>query len=409
MRDPKIAFKLITVFFSVFISMVLSLVILSEFSGTSLYGQEEGELVGVGTFSPMDFPLESRYAGFVEGRKELQVVTEIAGRITKRYFEEGEYVEAGSPLYEIDSHTTAARLEEAQAAADNAKVRLDSAAINLSRYENLVKSGAVSKREYETAFNEKESAQNSYNAALATLESVRSEASLTTVSAPISGYTGVAIKDVGDLAAPGDPSMSLLTTIEDMSTVKVTFYVPEKHVRYYNRIIESYGLTVGEISATLFPNLDDPYEHPGVFEFGQGKVDRLTGTMMSRVSFPNEERELYSGQVVRVVIHVVTIPNVLAIPQSAFLSDPMGLTLFVIKDGVVTPRRVEVRGPYDGFYILTDQSALSPDEPVVLEGLSKVGPGVRPQIAVLPQESYRPKSVMDAVGTDASFGADSEG
>jgi membrane fusion protein (multidrug efflux system) len=369
--------------------------------------------VGVATFSPTDFPIVNQYVGLVQGNRQVTVATEIAGRVLRVNFDEGSWVERGKILYEIDSQTAAPRVQGAQVAVDDARLKLDFATEHLARLENLFSKGAIAKDEFESAKTAREGALNQLNAANAVLDEIKAQADLTQIKAPIDGYVGLSLKREGDLVAPGDPSSAAMTTVEDVNNVKVTFYIPENHVRRYRDLSEDFGVDLdGPYETSLDLGDGKIYPHYGVLEYGGGRVDPKTGVVLARAAFPNPDLYLFSGQIVRINVTIMILPGVLAIPQTAFIHDPKGLTLAVVgQDGIVEFRPVKALGPINTYFILRDSETLKEGEAVIVEGLSKVWPGQKVDVEPVELASSRPNVVPgepSAAAPDASSDAPGE-
>jgi membrane fusion protein (multidrug efflux system) len=334
--------------------------------------------VGVIEAQLTSFPVNAQYYGLVEGRTLVDVYSEVSGRIHTKAFEEGVWVEKGQILYEIDGQSAGAMVHQGEAGVDEAQVRLDYAESQLVRMTHLFNNKAVSQQEFETAQRERDLALSNLNAAKAGLEQIRTQAALSTITAPVSGYVGMAQKSEGELVAPGSRETAYMTTVEDMSAVKVNFFIPESHVRRYRALARDFGIDMESLEhfpATLTVD-GESYLYPGQMEYGSARIERGTGVMAARASFPNPSLELYSGQVVRLDIEILTLKDVFAIPQTAFIHSPNGLTLAVLtSDNLVEYRSVPSHVLLNGAFILKNDGLLNPGDSIVVEGLPKTQPG----------------------------------
>ncbi|MDR1677436.1 MAG: efflux RND transporter periplasmic adaptor subunit [Deltaproteobacteria bacterium] len=367
--------------------IVLAAIFSAFFSTGSLEAQPSGQppllTVGAMEVTLSDFPVVAQYYGLVEGRTMVEVYSEVSGRIHKQAFQEGAWVEKDQILYEIDSQAAGARVLQVEASVNEAQVRLDYAEAQLGRMKILRDKKAISGQEYEVTEKERNLAVTNLSEAKARLEQIKAEAALSNITAPVSGYVGTAEKKEGELVAPGTRETAYMTSVEDMSAVKVVFYVPENHVRRYRDLSRDFNVDLDAID--FFPatmTVDGQlYPYPGQMEYGSARVERGTGVMASRAAFPNPDLELFSGQVVKLGIQVMVLKNVLAIPQTAFSHGPDGLSLAVLKsDNTVEFRPISSRALVGGYFILSPEAAgVAPGEQIVIEGLTKIRNGQKVQ------------------------------
>lgn len=130
-------------------------------------------VVGVVTVHPQTVALTVELPGRLESLRTADVRAQVGGIIQKRLFQEGSYVRAGQPLYQIDSSTYEAGLESARAQLATAQATLAKADADLARYKPLVSADAISKQEYDAAVTAKRSAEASVKAAQAAIKSMR--------------------------------------------------------------------------------------------------------------------------------------------------------------------------------------------------------------------------------------------
>ncbi|MDR1576967.1 MAG: efflux RND transporter periplasmic adaptor subunit [Deltaproteobacteria bacterium] len=372
MEQQKVRFPFLTIF----VLALASLVTVQAF-GQPGPGALPPFAVGTIEVAPVDFPARVQYPGVVEGRTKINIYTEVNGQILKQDFEEGNWVEKDQILFEIDPQNSASRITQAEAAVKDAQVKLDSAEAQLSRKKTLLERGSLAKQDYDNTTQERDVAKAALASAQAVLEQTKTEADKTMVTAPVSGYVGAANKTVGDLVDPNSTDLAYLTYVEDMSAVKVNYYVPETHVTRYRAMAKTFGVdmeTLGDISATLLI-AGQPYHYSGRMEHGSGRVERRSGVLAARATFPNPDRDLFSGQVARVELEIMTLKGILAIPQSAIIYGQTLAVAVVGPDNVVEFRPIVAQGPVNGFFLMKNDGTLALGEKIVLEGLNKVGPG----------------------------------
>jgi membrane fusion protein (multidrug efflux system) len=361
--------------------------------------------------SERDFPITIQYAAVLQGVKTVNVIAQNPGTVLSRSFTEGSLVQIGQVLYELDSHTVETSLVQAQSMVDAATARLNLAKSQEGRAANLFKSNTITKRDYEAAQTALASAEADYKASVSALDEMRRAADLSEVKAPVTGYVGKALKDPGDLVNPGPDS--LLTTIENISSMLAVFQVPNSHFRTYRAMERSFGLDAsrGKLPARLFVD-GIPYEHPGELEYGEAKMDPASGLMPSQALFPNPNLDLLSGQIARVQLLVLVIPKALAVPESAVFDGPSGKSLALVENGTLKVVKADISyGPFSGYYLLSDKGAVKTGAVILKDGLGgfREGQQVSPQIVEygpLPGAELLALQDEPGLAADAATGAD---
>ncbi len=341
-----------------------------------------GPAVKVVTLKPTDLVLRREYTGFVEGRQEVRVRAQVDGLLLKKNYQEGAWVEKGQVLFQIDDSRYLALVDQAKARLKGAETRRDYAEKDLERARSLMERKTIAQRDLNSAETEYTNAAAAVEEAEAVLKEATVRWEMTSVRAPVSGYAGMAEQMEGALISSASAEGGLLTNIYDTSSVKVVFSVPEAQVRGIRRLLADYGLTLNpDLEATLLIDANEVYPHPGHMEYGNASVDRASGTMLARAVFPNPDRELFNGQIVRIRLDLLRIPGRLALPQTAVMQSREGQAVAVVEaDGQVSFQPVETDGPVDSFFIVKPGGPVQEGSKVIIEGFSKVRPGMKVQV-----------------------------
>jgi RND family efflux transporter MFP subunit len=167
-----------------------------------------------------------RYAGSVEGARKATLSTKVMGRITALPVEEGSPVRRGQALVRIQSQDVEAQQAQVEAQLRQARAAQANAATNYERMETLFAAESATKKEFEDATLAYESAQEQVNTLQARLREVQDALGYTVVRAPFDGYVVRKQAEVGSLAVPGQP----LVTVEDVERLEVVAQVPESEV-----------------------------------------------------------------------------------------------------------------------------------------------------------------------------------
>jgi membrane fusion protein (multidrug efflux system) len=312
-------------------------------------------------------PIVLESVGRTEGSKEVEIRARVSGIVQKRLYNEGSFVRAGAPLFQIERAPFEIALAQAKAAADQAEATNDQARREADRLSGLLANSAVSKRMAEEASTAYRSSTASLAAARAAVHEAELNLSYTSVVAPIAGVTGRALHSEGSLVTANTDS-SLLTTISQTNPVWVRFALSESEHESLRR--------AGDEKSTVELVLADGSTYPdhGHLNFAGSTVDQSLGTVQLRAEFPNPKLAILPGQFATVRLDAGT-QQVITVPQSAVLQGPQGRFVWTIGgDGKAMQRDVEVGDWVGQDWII--RKGLKEGDVVILDNLMKLNPGV---------------------------------
>lgn len=293
------------------------------------------------------------YPTNIEGVVNNEVRAKIQGYITEVYVDEGQYVQAGQPLFRLETNVLTqnadaarsgvgaaqASVKSAQANVNAAKASVNAAQVEVDKLTPLVQKNIISNVQLETAKANLAKAQASYNQALAAVgqaqagvtqaqanyKGAQANVDYSVVRAPISGVLGSINFRQGTLVGPSDPTA--ITTVSNTSKVYAYFSMNEKE--YLNFISKSEGATLKE-KLDKIPAVDlvlangDIYPEKGKIQTVTGQINPTTGTIDFRVSFNNAAKILANGNSGRIRVPK-TFVDVLVVPEAATF-EQQGLT-----------------------------------------------------------------------------------
>ena len=323
-----------------------------------------------------DTPVAYNYPGHLQGKEEVQVHARVSGSVLEKYFNGGDYVYAGQPLYKLDSRQYETAVISAQAELSKAETNLRHAQEELGRYEVLWKDRAVS----EQTLTDKRADVDGYKATVAATQAAvrKAQESLddTIVYAPMSGRVSVDDVAVGTYATAGTTN---LVTIGTMDPINIQFSVSE--TEYLNLLAEAME-TGADIRNDNTPlprikiNLSNGKEYP--YEGNIVTADRAlstnAGSLTIKATIPNPQGILLPGMFVQVHLVGVKTTNALLVPQRAVqqLLDE-AFVLVVGEDGKSISKNVKVGEKVGSYYII--EKGLSPTDVVIVEGLTTLRAG----------------------------------
>jgi membrane fusion protein (multidrug efflux system) len=323
-----------------------------------------------------DTPVAYNYPGHLQGKEEVQVHARVSGSVLEKYFDGGDYVYAGQPLYKLDSRQYETAVISAQAELSKAETNLRHAQEELSRYEVLWKDRAVSEQTLTDKRADVDGNKATVAATQAAVRKAQENLDDTIVYAPMSGRVSVDDVAVGTYATAGTTK---LVTVGTMDPVDVQFSVSE--TEYLNLLAEAME-TGADIRNDNTPlpkikiNLSNGKEYP--FEGNIVTADRAlstnAGSLTIKATIPNPQGILLPGMFVQVHLVGVKTTNALLVPQRAVqqLLDE-AFVLVVGEDGKSISKNVKVGEKVGSYYII--EKGLSPTDIVIVEGLTTLRAG----------------------------------
>ena len=325
-------------------------------------------VVGVVTVHPETVALTTELPGRLESLRTAEVRAQVGGIIQKRLFQEGSYVRAGQPLYQIDSSTYQADLESSRAQLAGAQATLAKANADLARYKPLVAADAISKQDYDAAVTAKRSAEASVKAAQAAIKSAGINLNRARITAPISGFIGQSKVSEGTLLNAGDTTV--LATIRQTNPMYVNITQSATEVMKLRQQVAEGKLSSvdGAIEVGIKFDNGEVYPHKGRLLFSDPSVNETTGQITLRASVPNDKNILMSGLYVRVLMEQVAADNAFVVPQQAVTRGTKDTVMIVNAKGEMEPREVTVAQQQGTNWVIT--SGLNDGDKVVVDGTS---------------------------------------
>lgn len=304
--------------------------------------------------------------GSLVSNESVVLRPEIAGRIARIGFRDGEAVQGGAVLVELDNAVQRAELQQARA-------RLTLASANSRRTEDLFARNFVSQ-------SSRDNARAELDLARANLDLAQARLDRTVIRAPFAGVVGIRSVSPGDFVQDGDA----LINLEDIATLKLDFRLPEL---YLDRVLKGQVLELrtdvlpDEIFAARVDAIDPLVD-------AQGRALRL------RASLVNPGGRLRPGVFVRVRLVLAERPDVLVVPEAALVAAP-GNVQFVYQVREGKAQRVDVSTGMRRDAVVEIVSGLAQGAQVVSAGQLKLRDGV----SVLVREQAATPAVTSAPGS----------
>jgi multidrug efflux system membrane fusion protein len=407
-RRPKKTRARIVQIVSVVVLVVL-LVVLWRFLGDKAAtpgagrgGRGGGEIVPVevAPVTQQDVPIQIKGIGNVEAVTTVAVRSQVEGTLLTVGFAPGQEVKKGQVLFTIDPRPLQAQLSQAEAnllkamaavrQANDIVARDEAIAANnrvaVNRDLKLVEGGVIPREQYDndlatlraseaTVRADQSSVANlqaAQKAEDANVQNARVQLSYTTIRAPLAGKTGNLVVTAGNLVRANDTTP--MVTITTSSPIYVTFSVPERDLV---RIRQTSGKDVLAVQGVIPGDEANPVM--GKLSLVDNTVDPATGTVRLKATFINDDRRLYPGQFVNVVLTLGTTSQATVVPSQAVQIGQDKSFVYVAKaDGTAEMRTVKSGTTMDTMTVI--EEGLKPGEQVITDGQLRLVPGSKIQV-----------------------------
>ncbi|MDR0968778.1 MAG: efflux RND transporter periplasmic adaptor subunit [Holosporaceae bacterium] len=351
-------------------------------------------LVGAAKAIKQDVPLTVEVPAKITGSLEIQVRAQVGGILKSRLFQEGQYVQEGEKLFEIDPEPYKAALSKAFGALAQAESEVKRTERDYNRMEKLIKSGAISQKERDDSLSAYEKASANLKVAAGALKEAEINLGYTEVKAPISGIVRKEAQSIGNLVSPTGES-GLLTSMVQICPLHASFSISGAVWSAINKNYRAGKLKLaqsGEIEVEVIMPDGSIYSEKGKIIFADSSEDDRTSSISLKAEIPNDKdnRVLMPGQFVRIRLVGIEYRGAIVVPSSALVSTPTGSVVYVVKeDKTVEVRPVTVELIGDKAVV---DSGLKEDETVVSEGIIKVRPGQPVEVVLKSDEAKRPNA-----------------
>ena len=322
----------------------------------------------IGVASLKTVPVQVRTIGNGEAYSTVNVKAQVDGKVESVHFQEGQDVKKGDLLFSIDPRPFEAALQQAEANLARDQALLKNAQSQAARYEELFKSGIVSKDQYDQFNTNAASLEATVKADKAAVETDKIPLGYCSIYAPIDGRTGSLMVHAGNTVKSGDAT---LVVINQISPIYVEFSIPE----HYLPDIKKYQAQGSLKVEVIIPQFENEPE-VGRVTFLNNSVDSTTGTILLKGTFPNERRRLWPGQFLTLVMTLTSMHDAVVVPSQAVQTGQQGQFVFVVK----SDSSVEIRPVVPGAVVGGDEvieKGIQSGEHVVTDGQLMLFPGAR--------------------------------
>jgi membrane fusion protein, multidrug efflux system len=332
--------------------------------------------VSVGIVAAADVPVFLHGIGTVQAFNAVTVTSRVDGTIVGVDFVEGQEVEAGTALFQIDPRPYQAALAQARAAKNKDAAQLESAELDLERYAKLLLQGNRTQQSYDQQKALVAQLRAAIEGDQAQIDMAQLNLEYTQIRAPISGRLGARLVDIGNLVRATQGTA--LVSITQVRPIFVSFTLPQQHLDDIRQqqakaplAVEIFsGENTRELARAQLTMIDN-------------SIDAATGTIHLKAQFPNELERLWPGEFVNVRVILDIRRSIPTLPSQAVQDGPDGYVVYVVESGdTVVRKTVQVAAIQDGIAAIAE--GLSPGERVVVNGQYRLTNGARVTVVSQP-------------------------
>lgn len=304
--------------------------------------------------------------GTVESYHVVRLIPQVDGQLLSAHVREGDFVQAGDLLFQIDPRPFENLLQQRQAALQRDLAELQLAEAEAKRRAELFEQGFVSAEEHEQAQARAQTLRAAVQADRAAIEDARLQLSYCSIYAPIAGRLGQLLVHPGNVVRKNE---TILATLQQMHPIRVAFAIRETELPQILKQAERQSLF-----ALVYPGQDGASAVRGPIDFIDNQVDRSTGTVLLKARFDNQSELLWPGQFLPVELVVQEVERAIVIPRLALQTGQQGPFVFALQeDNTVRVRPVTIA--FDLANEVVVQSGLHGGEWVVTEGQFRLSDG----------------------------------
>ena len=326
------------------------------------------------TVKKSDIELPYKFSAKMKGQNDVTVTPQVSGQLMKICVTEGQQVKKGQTLFIIDSRNAQLELEAAQANLQAALAQENSAKLEYESNKNLFEKKIVSSYMLNNSENSYKQAQASVAQARSAVNRAKVNLGFCTITASVPGIIGEIPVRTGDQVSP----MTQLTMLSGNTTMYAEFSVTEAIVE----AMVKEGMNANEVEkyianlppATFVMKNGTEYPHKGRVISLTGVVNSETGSLTSKVSFPNPDGHLYSG-IQGTIVMPFAEKSVIVVPQYAVVRLQDKAQVYKVKaDSTATAIEVTTEDTGNGKdFIVT--SGLNEGDQIVTTGANNVTEG----------------------------------
>jgi multidrug efflux system membrane fusion protein len=377
---------------AVVVALLLVLIVVHLLTGKKAKTGQPPQAVSAATATTGDMPEVLTALGTVTPVATVNVLPQLSGYLTAVGYQEGQDVEKGQFLAQIDSRQYEINKQQAQAQLAKDQATLDQARADLARYAQLHEQKSIAEQTYADQKFTVAQSDAAVKADKAAIAQDDLDLAYCHITAPVAGRVGLRLVDPGNYVtqstSPG------IVTITQMKPTTVQFTVPQNSLgKVLQRVNGGAKLPV-----TAYSSDNSKQIASGTLYALSNQMATSTGTVTLRATFANDDESLFPNEFVNVQMLVDTLQKTVLVPTSAVQSGAPGDYVYLVNaDQTVSVHKV-TPGPSNG-KVTAILAGLSAGQQVVTDGMDRLSDGAKIRIS-----QPRPAGASSAAAPAASHG-----
>ncbi|ANI82249.1 MdtA/MuxA family multidrug efflux RND transporter periplasmic adaptor subunit [Kosakonia oryzae] len=344
-------------------------------AGGGRHGMRGGALppVQAATATRESVPRYLSGLGTITATNTVTVRSRVSGQLMALHFQEGQQVNAGDLLAEIDPSEFKVALAQAQGQLAKDKATLANARRDLARYQQLVKTSLVSRQDLDTQQALVTESEGTVKADEASVASAQLQLDWSRITAPISGRVGLKQVDIGNQISSSDTTGIVVLT--QTHPIDLVFTLPESDIA-----------TVVQAQKAGQPLVVEAWDRTNKQKLSSGsllsldnQIDATTGTIKLKARFNNQDDALFPNQFVNARMLVATQQDAVVIPAAALQMGNEGNFVWVVNENNQVSKHIVTPGIQDSQKVVI-AAGLSAGDRVVTDGIDRLTEGAKVEV-----------------------------
>ncbi|MDR3638711.1 MAG: efflux RND transporter periplasmic adaptor subunit [Isosphaeraceae bacterium] len=328
------------------------------------------------------------FTGRTDAVYSVDVLARVSGYLDKVLFKDGEEVNEGDVLFEIDPRPYQAEVARTESAVTKADAHLKRLEADFQRASHLYDRQVIGREEFDLISGDRDEAKAVYRNAVEARKIASLNLEWTKVTARISGLASRRMVDPGALIKASE---TVMTNIVTQDPLYFYFDVDERTLLRLRRLIHEGTIQSSDgkaVSAFIGLADEDDYPKRGIINFSENKTDSATGTLRIRGTIENPKPYMLNpGMYVNVRLPVGELHDFVMVPDQAIGTDQGRKFVYVVNERDEVVYRPVTIGFLDRALRVVE-SGLKPGERVITTGIQRIRPGLK----VVPETADRASS-----------------
>ena len=311
-----------------------------------------------------------KYPAVMTPLNQVDLKAQVTGYITGIYFTDGQHVQKGQKLYDIDRQQYQANYDQAVANLNVSKASLAKAQLDVDRYNELLKQDAIARQKVDYALSDLQTAKMQVAAAQANVARLSNDLRFSVIYAPFDGTIGISQAKIGTLVTA---NQNILNTVSSDNPMAVDIAVNQKEIVRFMELQKKANKAADSIFTLLLPD-NSVFNQAGQISMIDRAVDPQTVTIKTRLVFSNPTGKLKAGMNTTILVKNNNAEMYLLAPYKAVVEQMGEFFVFQVGDSnKVSQRKVLLGTRINEKIIIKD--GLKEGDKIVIEGVQKLKEG----------------------------------